>query len=491
MRRIGMRAVGMRRVAFFAVLAFCLASGLSLAQTGKPDRQVAVTIDDLPSGMADRLPAADITALTAKLLGTLRDQKIPVVGFVNEKKLYKPGEVDERIKALQMWVDYGFELGNHTFSHSSLNQVGLKAWEDDVIQGETVTKMVMATHKMKLRYFRHPYLDTGRDLLTRRESEAFLTQRGYRIAPITLDGWDWMFAGLYEDAKKRNDTDLQAKIVKEYLSYHDAVFAYDEQLSTKVVGYEPRQILLLHASNLEADHIGELMDVLRKRGYRFITLGDALEDPAYSLPDTYVGEEGTGWIDHWAISLGKIPQGAPKFPEWVIEREQATAHVYGAGVGGAGSNQASSRKIRRPHTPRKLRNRIPAGDRRHEQNLVAFLEGIGRAAEKADVLFVHVNVQEAADLALVIAEMRLEFGKLLVQHGKQVVKVRGGAGDGAYAVGVTAQRSRNLYGDRHGYAPIPATSSVAAITLRTSSTSSVCCRYASNSASFGAIGRSV
>src|ERR1035437_1740121 len=124
----------------------------------KPDRQVAVTIDDLPAGMADRLPASEITALTTKLLGTLRDQKIPVVGFVNEKKLYKPGEVDERIKVLQMWLDYGFELGNHTFSHASLNQVGLKAWEDDVIQGESVTRMLLAQRRMKLRYFRHPYL---------------------------------------------------------------------------------------------------------------------------------------------------------------------------------------------------------------------------------------------------------------------------------------------------------------------------------------------
>jgi peptidoglycan/xylan/chitin deacetylase (PgdA/CDA1 family) len=286
----------------------------------KPDRQVAITIDDLPGGMANRLPATDVTAMTAKLLGTLRDQKVPVVGFVNEKKLYMPGEVDERIKALQMWLDYGFELGNHTFSHASLNQVGLKAWEDDVIQGETVTRMLLAPRKMKLRYFRHPYLDTGRDLLTRREAEAFLAERGYRIAPITLDGWDWMFAGLYEDAKKRNDTELQQRIAKEYLAHHDAVFAYSEQLSAKVVGYEPKQILLLHASNLEADHIGELLDVLRKRGYRFITLEDALGDPAYSLPDTYVGEGGTGWIDHWAITQGKIPQGAPPFPQWVMDR---------------------------------------------------------------------------------------------------------------------------------------------------------------------------
>ena len=306
-------------------------SSFSYAQAPKVDRQVAVTIDDLPSGMADKLPAADITALTAKLLGTLRDQKIPVVGFVNEKKLYKPGQVDERIKALQIWVDYGFELGNHTYAHSSLNQVPLKEWEEDVIRGETVTSMLMAQHKMKLRYFRHPYLDTGRDLQTRREAEAFLTQRGYRIAPITLDGWDWMFAGLYEDAKARNDAGLQQKIVKEYLSYHDSVFSYEEQQSMKLLGYEPRQILLLHASNLEADHIAELMDVLRKHGYRFVTLEDALGDPAYSLPDTYIGEEGTGMLDHWAITQGKIPQGAPKFPQWVIDRakelHQSTGQV--------------------------------------------------------------------------------------------------------------------------------------------------------------------
>ena len=292
------------------------------AQSAKPDRQVAVTIDDLPAGMADRLPVSELTAMTTKLLGTLHDQKIPVVGFVNERKLYRPGEVDERIKLLEMWLDNGFDLGNHTYSHASLNQIELKDWEDDVVQGESVLRILLTEHKKPLRYFRHPYLDTGRDLATRRKAEEFLTQRGYRIAPITLDGWDWMFAGLYEDAKKRNDTALEQQIVKEYLAYHDAVFTYDEQLSVKVVGYEPKQILLLHASNLEADHIGELLDVLRKHGYRFITLKDALSDPAYSLPDTYAGEEGMGWIEQWAITQGKIPQGAPVFPQWVIDRSK-------------------------------------------------------------------------------------------------------------------------------------------------------------------------
>ena len=287
-----------------------------------PDRGIAVTIDDLPAS-SNTLTAAEIAALTTKLLSTLHDQKVPTVGFVNERKLYKSGEVDERIQALRLWLDNGFELGNHTYTHASLNRVDLKAWEDDVIQGENVTRLLLAEHNMTLRYFRHPYLATGRDLETRREAEAFLASRGYRIAPITIDIWDWMYAPVYEDAKKRGDTALQGELVRSYLSHADEVFAYAEQLSRQVVGYEPRQILLLHANQLEADHIGELIEVIRKRGYRFITLGEALDDWAYSLPDTYVGEQGSGWLEHWAITQGKPPHNVPAFPQWVIDRANA------------------------------------------------------------------------------------------------------------------------------------------------------------------------
>ena len=309
------------------VLITCSALILTFSQllfgANPPEREVAITIDDLPAASAGSMTGAEIVDMTTRLLTTLRDQKIPVVGFVNEERLFKFGEVDDRIKALSLWLDYGFELGNHTYTHSSLNQLDLKTWEDDVIHGENVTRWLLTQHKMKLRYFRHPYLDTGRDLQTRREAEAFLTQRGYRIAPVTMDAWDWMYAGVYEDAKKRGDTALQQELVKSYLSYSDSVFAYSEQFSTKLVGYEIKHILLLHANQLEADHIGELLSVLRKRGYRFITLADALSDSAYSLPDTYVGEEGTGWLEHWAITSGKPPQGEPVFPQWVIDKSKA------------------------------------------------------------------------------------------------------------------------------------------------------------------------
>jgi len=296
---------------------------LAAVAQSPPQREIVITIDDLPAGNANVMTGKEIIEMTTKLVAILRDQKVPAVGFVNEKKLYKFGEVDDRIKALSLWTDSGFELGNHTFSHASLDRVSLKEWEEETIRGETVTRLLLAQHNLKLRYFRHPYLDTGRDLQTRREAEAFLVDRGYRIAPVTMDAWDWMYAGVYEDARKRGDAALEQQLVSSYLSYTSEVFDYYEKLSRNLIGYEPAQVLLLHGNWLEADHIGELLDLLRKRGYRFVTLQDALSDPAYGMPDEYVGEEGSNWLDHWAITRGQPPRNTPVFPQWVMDRSQA------------------------------------------------------------------------------------------------------------------------------------------------------------------------
>lgn len=312
-----------RPIALFAanICAVSLCPSLSAQAPAQPQRMIAITIDDLPAGGANSMPASEILDMTAKLLAALREQRVPAVGFVNEQKLYKTGEVDDRIKALNLWLDNGFELGNHTFAHTSLNRVPLQAWEEEVIRGETVTRQLLVQHKMKLRYLRHPYLDAGADLQTRRDAEAFLTARGYRVAPITMDAWDWMYGGVYDDAHRRGDAALQKQLLDSYLEYNTTVFDYYEKFSKDLFGYEPRQILLLHGNWLEADHIGDLITLLRKRGYQFVTLEDALSDSAYSSPDEYVGE-GTSWLDHWAITRGRPAQNTPVFPQWVTDKSR-------------------------------------------------------------------------------------------------------------------------------------------------------------------------
>jgi peptidoglycan/xylan/chitin deacetylase (PgdA/CDA1 family) len=291
-----------------------------------PERRIAITIDDLPANGANWMTAAQITTMTRSLVGTLREQKVPAVGFANERKLYFVwGEVDERIAALNMWLDAGLDLGNHSYGHTSINR-GLKEFEDSVIQGESVTRLLLAQHNMKLRYFRHPYLDTGRDLETRRASEAFLAERGYRIAPVTLDAWDWMFAIVYDDAKKRGDAALQQQVVKSYLAYTTEVFSFDEKFSRDLIGHEPAQILLLHASQLEGEHIGELLELIRNRGYKFVTLEEALSDPAYSLPDTFVSDGGANWLEHWAVTRGVTVKNEPHAPKDMVDRANAIPH---------------------------------------------------------------------------------------------------------------------------------------------------------------------
>src|SRR6202045_5534236 len=50
------------------------------------------------------------------------------------------------------------------------------------------------------------------------------------------------------------------------------------------------------------------------------------------------------------------------------------------------------------------------GDGGHQEEAVAFLEGAGFAAEEADVFFVEVDVEELANLALVVADVARQIG---------------------------------------------------------------------------------
>ena len=64
---------------------------LGLALCSAADRRVSITIDDLPRG-GDGGPHdyESLRAMTEKLLAPFKEQKIPVIGFVNEGKIPAP-----------------------------------------------------------------------------------------------------------------------------------------------------------------------------------------------------------------------------------------------------------------------------------------------------------------------------------------------------------------------------------------------------------------
>lgn len=292
-------------------------------------RAVAVTFDDLPAAPAS-VAAYDVPALretTRKLLAAIHAHEVPAVGFVNEGKLLRDGETpaDAQARAglLEMWLEAGLELGNHTYSHRSLNRTPLDEFQQDVIRGEPVTRRLLAARGKKLRYFRHPFLQVGLELEKRRAFETFLKRRGYVIAPVTIDNDDYVFAAVYADALRAGDHDRAAKVAEEYLAYMAGVFESIEGVSNRLFGRELKQVLLLHANALNADHFGSLAEILKARGYRFVTLSEALTDRAYASPDTYVGAWGLSWLHHWEISVGRKRSPTPDPPEWISKAYEA------------------------------------------------------------------------------------------------------------------------------------------------------------------------
>jgi hypothetical protein len=62
-----------------------------------------------------------------------------------------------------------------------------------------------------------------------------------------------------------------------------------------------------------------------------------------------------------------------------------------------------------------------------------------RSSQEADVFVVHVDVQKAADFALLIAQVRLQVGELLVKRREEFSEIGGRAGNSSGAGRVPAQ----------------------------------------------------
>ena len=269
---------------------FCIA----LAAFPQP-RQVAITIDDLARGgdLPQGRELADIRAMTVKLLAPLRG--VPMIGFVNAGRIDSLSQADLQT-ILKIWLDHGATLGNHTWSHPDLNTVPLAEYEADLLRGEPPIAQALGRRPV---YFRHPFLHAGKDAATRRGLEEFLAAHDYRVAPVTLDNSDWMFAAVYAPALGA-DPPLAARARQAYLAYMESIFAFFEARSKEVVGREFPQTLLIHASQLNADAMPGLLTMMRRRGYQFVSLETALRDEAYRLPDEYYGTGGFSWIHRWS-----------------------------------------------------------------------------------------------------------------------------------------------------------------------------------------------
>jgi peptidoglycan/xylan/chitin deacetylase (PgdA/CDA1 family) len=305
-------------VAFVCFVTFVLKPWPVTAQSSKT---LALTFDDLPKaqGFADY---GGTKRTTQSILKVLKAHHAPAVAFVNEQKLYDAAGhlVPERVSVLKMWADGGVILGNHTYSHIDLDKVTLEQYQNDIIKGERTWPRLMRGHSTE-KWFRQPFTHTGSTQAIKDGLDKFLSRRGYRVAPFTIENSDWMFSAVYAQAVFAGD-DAQAKKVRDaYLSYSDTMFDWFEGLAKDTFGHTIPQVLLIHSNELHTEALDALLTTLEKRGYRFVTLAQAMRDPAYATPDGYVGANGPSWLHRWRVTknLPARLKDEPDPPQWIVD----------------------------------------------------------------------------------------------------------------------------------------------------------------------------
>jgi peptidoglycan/xylan/chitin deacetylase (PgdA/CDA1 family) len=295
-----------RSAAAFTAIAFS-PGRIARAEESRSGRKIAVTIDDGPATGSTR----DLEAFV-RISDALREafvaEKVPAIMFVNERQLNIDGQRDVRVAVVNRWLEAGLDLGNHTYSHLDAGKVMLSQFLDDIVKGEVISRPLLEARDRKLVWFRYPFLATGTGQ-TAKAIEDFLATRAYRIAPVSVDYHDYSFAGVYSRHLRAGDREKAEEQFATVLAALDQAFDRAERRSLEVLGYELPQTLLIHCNEMNALTLPRTLQRIRARGYTFISLDEAMNDPAYQTKGLRAGALGGGGLFN-AIATARRETGA-------------------------------------------------------------------------------------------------------------------------------------------------------------------------------------
>jgi len=249
--------------------------------------EMAITVDDLPNH--GKLPQG-VTRLDVaeKMLKVFKKHKVPeVYGFINAEKVSSEPETR---KVLEAWVNAGYPLGNHTWSHMNFAKNTAEDFEREVLQNEPLLKEISIAYDWKV--FRYPYLIEGDTLEKRNEVRRFLTENQYKIAQTTFDFDDWAWNSGYARCKDKNDRKQLKWMRKKYFQWVKWEFVRTQRITDGLFERPIKHILLLHIGAFTTDYLDELLTFYKKQGVKFISLSEAMQDPVYSHDPKQVGTHG-------------------------------------------------------------------------------------------------------------------------------------------------------------------------------------------------------
>ena len=247
------------------------------------EREIAITIDDLPlvaSKMDTPANQQRATERFTSIVQAFAENKVPATGFVIAGAIGKG-----QMAFLQQFLDAGLSLGNHTYSHYNLNQKSADKYIADIDRADKILTPVLTTPK----YFRYPYLAEG-NKKTKPLVQEYLAEHRYTIAPVTIDSKDFAFNEQLYKIPFRSRVAYIEKFKSRYLAF---IWKQTLLAEKRANGKPVKQILLIHANLLNSYLLKDVIQMYKQNGYTFISLAQALENPAPTItaPDVQTNEK--------------------------------------------------------------------------------------------------------------------------------------------------------------------------------------------------------
>jgi peptidoglycan/xylan/chitin deacetylase (PgdA/CDA1 family) len=252
-----------RFAVIISVLAFC--SPL-LAQ------EVAITMDN-PN--VETTPLLSPQARDLHILAVLKKHHLQTTLFVQGAQVDNP----QGRALLERWDQAGHLLGNHTYSHQSLDAIGPDKDSQDTLLNEKFLQHY--THFRKI--FRFPFLNEGKTADVRDKFREFLTAHKYTNGSVTIDASDWYISDRLEARLAKNPNADVTPYKQYYLQHIWNRAQYYDQLALKVLGRSPKHTLLIHHNLLNALFLDDLIHMFKQHGWKVIDSERAFTDPVFNI----------------------------------------------------------------------------------------------------------------------------------------------------------------------------------------------------------------
>jgi peptidoglycan/xylan/chitin deacetylase (PgdA/CDA1 family) len=134
----------------------------------------------------------------------------------------------------------------------------------------------------------------GETLEKRDAVRAYLKDHGYRVAQVTLDFEDYAWNAPYARCVTKNDQKSIEWLKSSYLDTAQRYIELDQKLSQMLFGRDVKHVMLLHLGGFQTVMLPHLIDLLKQKGFRLVTLDEAEGDSAYqSNPNAGLRHGGT------------------------------------------------------------------------------------------------------------------------------------------------------------------------------------------------------